>query len=136
MRRLFLLCVSTLAVGGLLGLTGSASAQQVVSVSVGPNGKVVASGQAAVVRVAASCEAPFEVLEANLSLSQGAASGFTGFGGFSCDGKTHKLRVTVPADEGTSFAKGTASASAFLLVINPSTQQTQQAQATATITLR
>jgi hypothetical protein len=136
MRRLLLLFVSSLAVGGALTLPASAAAQQAVSVSIEPNGKVVGSGQAAAVRVAVSCEPPFEVLEANLSLSQGAASGFTGFGGFGCDGKTHKIRVTVPANEGTSFAKGEASASAFVLVINPNTQETQQGQVTQTVTLR
>jgi hypothetical protein len=136
MRRLFLLFVSLLAVGGVLALPGSAAAQQAVSVSIESNGKVVGSGEAAAVRLTVSCEAPFEVLEANLSLSQGAASGFTGFGGFGCDGKNHKLRVTVPANEGTAFAKGPASASAFVLVINPNTQETQQGQASQTVTLR
>jgi hypothetical protein len=133
---LFLLLVSLLAVGGVLALPASAAAQQAASVSIEPNGKVVGSGEAATVRVAVSCETPFEVLEANLSLSQDAASGFTGFGGFGCNGKTAKLKVNVPAAEGTSFAKGEASASAFVLVINPNTQETQQAQATATVTLR
>jgi hypothetical protein len=134
MKRTLLL-TAILAVGSVLALAGTASAQQVASVSIKPTGKVVGSGEAAVVRLQVVCEPPYEPLEANLSLSQSSASGFTGFGGFSCDGKVHKLRVTVPADEGTSFQDGEAFASAFVLVIHPVTQETQQGQASRTITL-
>jgi hypothetical protein len=109
----------------------------VASVSIKPQGKLVGSGEAAVVRLRGSCEPPYETLEANLSLSQGDfISGFTGFAGFPCDGRTHGARVTVPADEGTSFHKGRAFASAFVLLEHPRTQETQQAQATRTIKLR
>jgi hypothetical protein len=137
MRRVLLLCVSILAVGGLLTQTGTASEQQVASVSIKPTGTLVGSGEAALVRLRGSCQRPYEVLEANLSLSQGSfISGFTGFSGFPCDGKLHKELVTVPADEGTSFQRGAAFASAFVLLEHPITQETQQAQATRTIRLR
>ena len=134
-RALF--SISILAVTGVLAETSAAFARAPASVSIKPTGKIVGSGEAAIVRLRSSCEPPFEVLEANLSLNQGSfISGFTGTSGFPCDGKVHKERVTIAADEGTSFQEGEAFASAFLLVINPATDETQQDQATRTIRLR
>jgi hypothetical protein len=137
MKPRVLFSVSILAVAGVFAQTNTALAQQPASVLIKPTGKLVGSGEAAVVRLRSSCEPPFEVLEANLSLSQGPfISGFAGTTGFPCDGKVHKERVTVPADEGTTFHAGAAFASAFLLVIDPATDETEQDQATRTIRLR
>jgi hypothetical protein len=137
MRRVLLSGITILAVGGVLTGTGTAFAQEAASLSIKPTGKLVGSGEAAIVRLRGSCEPPFQVLEANQSLSQGSfISGFIGTSGFACDGRTHKALVTVPADEGTSFHRGDAFASAFLLLEHPMTGDTAQAQATRTIRLR
>jgi hypothetical protein len=75
-----------------------------------------------------------EILEGFVSLSQQAASGMGGLNP-KCDGKTRRMIVRVSA-LGSSFHPGEALASAFLLLLDPDTGTTVQAQSSRTITLR
>jgi hypothetical protein len=121
-----------LAVVVALGLAVAAVAYAAVVVSIERNATLVGNGEAVQVRVDVSCDPGLEVLEANISVSQRNTTGFGGIPGVVCDGTTHTLTATVSAQDGT-YRRGRASASAFVLVIDPNTQQTQSGQASATI---
>lgn len=127
-----LVCTTALLV---LALALAAIAQAAVSVSIERNATLVGAGEAVQVRVNVTCDPGFEVLEANISVSQRNTTGFGGIPGVVCDGTTHTLTATVNAQDG-SYRRGKASASAFVLVIDPNTQNTQSGQATARIKLR
>jgi hypothetical protein len=99
-----------------------------VSVKLKRQATLVDQGQAVVVDVQAACDAGLEVLEAHVSVSQeGVASDFGRFTPV-CDGKNHRFQVRVPAFEGSAFRPGDAFASAFVLVQDPETGETAQAQ--------
>ena len=117
-----------------LTLAGAPSALATVTVSVDPDGKL--KGTTAILRVTVTCDAGDEVLEANLTLSQDdqAISGTGGIPGVRCDGRPHKSTVRVTAQNGT-FHTGAASASAFVLVLEPA-GTTEQGQASQTVNLR
>jgi hypothetical protein len=130
------LSISALTLGLIAVLVvGVTSAAAATAVSIEPKAKVVEGGAAVVVRLVVTCDPGLETLEANLSVSQDEASGFTGFGGFSCTGRPERLRVRVPAQDGT-FDRGEAFASVFILRIDPNTQQTEQGQDSRTVRVR
>jgi hypothetical protein len=108
-----------------------------VLVSVDPKARLVDDGAAVSVRVTVQCTAGREVLEALLTVSQVDQTivGTGGSAGVTCDGKAHKHRVRVNAQEG-SFHKGEAFASAFVLVLDPTTGTTEQGQASGTISIK
>jgi hypothetical protein len=135
MRGRFVRVLVCTAASLVLALAAAAIAQAAVSVSIERNATLVGAGEAVQVRVNVTCDPGFEVLEANISVSQRGTTGFGGIPGVVCDGTTHTLTATVSAQEG-SYRRGTASASAFVLVIDPNTQDTQSGQATAKIKLR
>ena len=89
------------------------------------------------VKVSYRCDPFGEVLEAHISLSQDDQSiyGMTGLGGVDCDGRWHTNIVIVRPYDG-SFHKGTAYASAFLLLHDPNTGETRQGQVAETIKVR
>jgi hypothetical protein len=128
--------LSASAIGLLAVLTlGVSPASAATSVSIGPNAKAVDGGAAVVLRVSVTCDPGLETLEANVSVSQDEAFGLGGLGGFTCDGRSHRLRVRIQAQSGT-FDRGTAFASAFILRIDPQTQQTEQGQDSRTVNVR
>jgi hypothetical protein len=127
MRRPIMLTVASLIAAIALVLPAH-SASRPVSVKLKRQATLVDQGQAVVVDVQAACDAGLEVLEAFVSVSQeGVASDF-GFFTPVCDGKKHRFQVRVRAFEGSGFRTGDAFASAFVLVQDPETGETAQAQ--------
>ena len=110
-----------------VALTLAAAAQAAVSVKLGPTGKL--DRGAVVVRVQVACSADKEVLEANVSVSQddGAVSEMGAIAGIVCDGKRRWYEATVTPFDG-AFHRGRAFASAFVLLIDPDTEETEQDQ--------
>jgi hypothetical protein len=125
-RSILLTAVSLIAAIALVPPAQGAS--RPVSVKLKRQATLVDQGQAVVVDVQAACDAGLEVLEAFASVSQeGVASDF-GFFTPVCDGKKHRFQVRVLAFEGSAFRTGDAFASAFVLVLDPGTGETAQAQ--------
>ena len=129
-RRILFLLMTTLAVAAAPPL-----AQAAVSVSVAPTARIVDGGAAAIARVTVTCDRGDQPLEGQLRLSQDDQT-ITGVGGIPvrCDGKAHRFRIRVNAEQGL-FHPGDAFASAFVLVLNPD-GTTEQGQASGTVTLR
>jgi hypothetical protein len=135
-RLMSLVTVAALMVAMLLP-TGAANARQQadsVVVDVGPTAKLLEDGQAVRVKVKVACEPGWQVLEANVSATQGATSSLAGIGGVVCDGKPHVHKVRVNALDG-QFSRGTASVSAFVLLLDPATQTTVQGQDARTVSV-
>ena len=95
--------------------------------------RISADGQQVSVRLAVTCPAGWDVLEANISVSQGSASGRSGFG-VACTGHPRNAVATVTSF-GSPYVAGQATASAFILLIDPATSQTMPVQASETINL-
>jgi hypothetical protein len=89
------------------------------------------------VKVLYTCGPGVTPLEGNISLSQddGQISGMGGLGPLTCDGRRRTANAVVTSF-GDPFHRGAAFASAFLLVQDPATGGTEQAQATETIQIR
>jgi hypothetical protein len=97
---------------------------------------LVDQGAAVIVDLKAACDPGLEVLEAHVSVSQeGVASDFGRFTPV-CDGRKHRFQVRVSAFEGSAFRTGKAFASAFVLVQDPDTGETAQAQDSRQIRIR
>ena len=137
-RRLLLLMAVTLMVA--LGSAESAAAQEETtegfSVEIVPNAKLLKSGAVRVdVRIA--CPLGKDVLEARVRVSQDeqTISGESGIP-VECTGKARTYRIVVTPLEG-QFHTGTASSSAFVLVLDPATGTTEQGSDTEpTLTVR
>jgi hypothetical protein len=129
--------LAVLALALVASLLMAASAQAAVTVSIGPDAKRIKGGRAVNAVVTVTCDPGFEVLEAHLTVSQDnqTITGTGGLGAVQCDGTPHTHHVVVNAQEGR-YHRGEAFASAFVLVIDPNTNETQQGQATATINVR
>jgi hypothetical protein len=124
MRRSILLT----AIAAIALVLPAHGASRPVSVKLKRQATLVDQGQAVVVDVPAACGAGFEVLEGFVSVNQeGVASEFEFFTPV-CDGKKHRFQVRVRAFEGSAFRTGDAFASAFVLVLDPGTGETVQAQ--------
>lgn len=135
-RKLVLALVALAAVASLLAI-GAATAQAAVSVSIDPSGKRVKGGRALNVPVTVTCDPGLETLEGHLTVSQDdqTITGTGSLGVLQCDGMPHAVLVRVHAQEGR-YHRGEAFASAFALLIDPGTGETQPGQATRTITVR
>jgi hypothetical protein len=96
-------------------------------------GRISADGQRVTVRISATCPMGWDVLEANVSVSQDAASGLGGFG-IACTGHPVSARATV-VSFGGAYEPGPASASAFILLIDPVTGVTMSLSTSETIRL-
>jgi hypothetical protein len=119
-----------------VALTGAASAQGTVTVTIGSTARLVENGAALLVPVEITCSvAGGEVLEAHLRVSQDdqAISGEAGISNVKCDGNRHRYMVRVSPLEG-QFHPGDAFASAFVLVLTPE-GSTVQGQASRTLTV-
>jgi hypothetical protein len=132
MNRILLASVAAM----LLVLAPTAStAPPAVEVELQGTGTLVSGGAAVDVPVTVRCHPRFTVLEANLSVSQGSASGFTGVSLPRCDTRPHDVVVRVTSF-GDPFQPGGAFASAFVLVISHGqTDETGQDQDSETIQL-
>jgi hypothetical protein len=116
-------------------LIAAAPAGAATSVTIAPNAKRVEGGAAVVVRVTVTCDPGKDVLEAHVSVSQDEASGMAGIPGIACDGRPHKHKVRVRTFDG-AYDRGDAFASAFILRIDPQTQETEQGQDSRTVRVR
>jgi hypothetical protein len=135
-RFMSLVTVAALMVAMLLPTAAANARQQAdtVVVDVGPTAQLLEDGQAVRVKVKVACEPGWQVLEANVSATQGATSSLAGIGGVVCDGKPHVHKVRVNALDG-QFSRGTASVSAFVLLLDPATQTTVQGQDARTVSV-
>ena len=131
MRRRIALTLTLAAAAIALLVAPTASAAVLATVE--PMAKIIDRGAGVIARITVECDEGWQVLEANVTVSQDnqAVSGTAGIPGVTCDGKAHKYRVQVNAQEG-SFRKGEAHASAFVLVLNEG-GTTEQGQASGTI---
>jgi hypothetical protein len=122
----------TLVLG--LALVGPVTALAAPSVEVAPTAKLVRGGESVLAKVTVVCDEGTEVLEAHLRISQDdqRISGVSGLGTLRCDGRPHRYKVRVTPLEG-AFHEGEATASAFVLLLDPATGSTQQAQDSRTI---
>jgi hypothetical protein len=127
--------VLALAAALSLALVGSASAAT-ASVDIRENAVVIEGGRAVLVFVEVECALdPGEtLLEGNLSVSQDDAFGMAGLNPV-CNGRKRVYPIRVTTFDGT-FEAGEAFASAFLLFLNPETQETTSAGDFTVITIR
>ena len=126
-----LLTAATLMVTPLLA-SSSVAAQEAVTVEARPTAQVIAAGQVLQVRVEVTCEPTLQVLEAHVSVQQGATFGQAGLGSVVCDGQAHTHKIRVSALDG-HFSRGEAYVSAFVLLVDPSTGMTVQGQDARTV---
>lgn len=119
----------------LVVLPGAALGQTTATVKIKPKAVLVADGGSALVTVTVRCtlEPGDELLEGLVSVSQEQASGFGSLNP-TCDGTNERIVVQVSATSGL-FEPGPASASAFLLFLDPQSGTTVSAQDARTIRL-
>jgi hypothetical protein len=119
-----------------LALLGPGTALAAPSIEIAPTAKLVGGGESVLAKVTVVCEEGREVLEAHLRISQDEqrVSGESGLGTLRCDGRPHRYTVRVTPLEG-AFHEGEATASAFVLLLDPTTGTTEQAQDSRTITI-
>ena len=132
-RIITALTLAALVVVALLP-AGAATAEDAVTVKVGPTAQIIAGGEALLVTVEVACEPGLEVLEAQVYAQQGATFGRAGIGSVVCNGRPHPYKVRVNPLEGR-FISREAYVSAFVLVLDPQTQMTQQGQDARTVSV-
>jgi hypothetical protein len=96
-------------------------------------GSISDDGQRVTVRLSASCPSGWDVLEANVSVSQEGASGLGGFG-LTCTGHRVSAEATV-VSFGGPYEPGPANASSFILLIDPVSGQTMSLSTSEVIRL-
>ena len=133
-RIVFMVTVALVVALILVGGAASAQEPEAVSLQVAPTAQAIAGGRTLLVRVEVACEPGWQVLEANVSATQGATSSLAGIGGVVCDGKPHVHKVRVDTLDG-QFSRGTAFVSAFVLLLDPATQTTVQGQDARTVSV-
>jgi hypothetical protein len=118
-----------------LAPTAQTAAPPAVDIEVEGTGTLVSGGTSVDVPLSVACHPRYTVLEANLSVSQGSASGFGGFGVPRCNNRPHGVVARVTSF-GEAFVSGAALASAFVLVIRQGPSgETSQDQDVETIQL-
>jgi hypothetical protein len=119
----------------MLALSGAAVGQTTATVKVKPRAVLVGDGGAALVTVSVRCTLgpDDELLEGLVSVSQDDASGFGSLNP-TCDGTNERIVVQVSTTGGL-FEPGPASASAFLLFLDPESGTTVSVQDARTIRL-
>lgn len=126
-----------IAGAALLALAGTAAGGRpaAVEAELSNTASLVSVGDAVDVTLVVTCRRRFDVLEANLSVSQGNTFGFTGFNIPRCDNKPHTIIVRVPGEEGR-FTEGDAFSSLFVLVVSRGkSEATEQVQDVETIVI-
>jgi hypothetical protein len=135
MRRILLVL---LVLGGLLsvGVGPAVSAPGKLSVHIRPNAAISADGLHAVVTVRVRCPIEPPVLEAFLYVTQeGNESQFAGLN-LTCDGRWHRMAVSVDAFEEAPLHAGRANATAFILLCDETTGECIDGQDSRRIFLR
>jgi hypothetical protein len=105
-----------------------------VEVRLAARGYIVAEGTAVVVPVAGICTAGAETLEAFVTVSQEGVSSGMGSFPLRCDGTPNRYRARVEAFDGT-FTPGAAFGSAYALIVDPDTGQTDDGGHSRVVTL-
>ena len=134
MRRL----VSGLAIAVLVSIlaAGCQPVRDPARVALAVRGaRVVDDGAGATVRVRARCLEGLEVLEAFVTISQDGVSSDMAPISLHCDGTLQRSVPRVDALDG-AYTPGEAQASAFVLVMEPESSETHQAQDTEVVVLR
>jgi hypothetical protein len=107
-----------------------------VSVDIRPKGTISADGLNAVVRVRVRCPSQPPVLEAFMYITQeGNESQFAGLN-LTCDGRWHRMAVSVDAFEEAPLHAGRANATAFILLCDETTGECIDGQDSRRIFLR
>jgi hypothetical protein len=118
-------------------LIGAGAAEAVVTAVIGPKAKLLEGGAAVSDTLTVRCDAGLEVIDATLSVQQGATDGTAHLTGVACDGKAHRYKVTVPVRSGSGlFHPGEALAVAVVYAQDPQTGGSQRAEVGATIQVR
>jgi hypothetical protein len=119
----------------MLLLPAAAGGQTTATVKVKPHAVLTADGGAVLVTVSVRCTLGpgDQLLEGLVSVSQQQASG-TGALNPACDGTRERIVVQVPTT-GALFEPGAATASAFLLFLDPESGTTVSAQDSRTLRL-
>ena len=122
-----ILLVPTLQVAPALATRSDAD------VRIGRNASLTGEGQTALVGIRARCEPGWEVLEALVTVSQPQAFGEGSFS-LTCDGRWVRVDVDVTSLD-LPFEAGSATASALLLLVDPDTEDTSEAQDSVSVRL-
>jgi len=132
--RLALLSVVLCLLALALALPSVASGQTTASLHIKPKATLTADGTALVtVDVRCTLDPGEQLLEGLVSVGQDQASGFGALNPV-CDGTRERIVVEV-VSSGSPFVPGRASASAFLLFLDPESGTTVSAQDARTIRL-
>jgi hypothetical protein len=122
-----------LLLAGLVTVGPAAAVASPVSVEVAKVGRLTDGDRTVTFRATARCEPGLEVLEAFVTVSQDS---FVQVGlPLTCDGRQQVFTLAATVIDG-SFQPGVAQASAFVLVLDPATGQTAQAQDSEQMRLR
>ncbi len=137
LARLFIaVLAATYALGMLAGPPRIAVAQESLTAEIANQAKLQNNGQAVRLTISVYCPAGYEVLEAFVYITQDGNQSQYGRIPVRCDGKQHGYTVRVIAYDGRPFQYGSASASGYILVYNPTTGTTQSTSPTQDITIR
>ncbi len=118
----------------LPGATVAASGQ--IRVDIKRNAVLLGDGEAVLVAVTARCPEGYEVLEAFVYISQSGNESDFGFFPLTCTGKQQRFVVRVNAFDDGRFESGPAHSSAYVLVVDPATEETLTAQDTEQVKIR
>jgi hypothetical protein len=109
------------------------AARSDADVRIGRNASLTGEGGTALVRIRARCEPGWEVLEALVTVSQPQAFG-EAFFPLSCDGRWARATIDVTSLD-LPFEPGSATASALVLLTDPETEETSEAQDSVSVRL-
>ena len=124
----------TAALALIAAMRASVAEGAAVDVRIDHNATVVDGGAAVVVSVRARCPIGLELLEGIVTVNQGGSEGEGSFG-VPCDGRPRRATATVLAID-FLFEPGEAISSSLLLVVDPNTDETLEAQDSRVIKVR
>jgi hypothetical protein len=136
MKRQFISLLVVTLMSLTMGLPVT-QAQESITVKIGKPARLVKGGQAVDLRVKVTCPSSHEVLEAFAYVVQNGNESNFAFMPLICDGRPRQyaVRATVFPDS-PRFRRGDATATVFILLLNPSTGETESGQASQPIQLR
>lgn len=133
--KLVTLVVSVVLVT-LMPISAASAKKQTLSIDLKPVAQLTNDGSSVRLSGKAMCPSGTEVLEAFAYASQDDAYSNFGYFNIPCDGQLHPFAVTVTAFDEATFERGAAHASAYLLVIDRTTDETQSTGDSGTIKIR